>query len=109
MPSYVDELNQLTTLAMDTLVEHLQFFGEKAKEDPKYNSVQAQLTLELVNTMLSYIEMTQSSAVLVLKLIRLASKNPSVDQTYLKSTIDHVSLRKGQWYRTIKENLVGQV
>eukprot|EP00475_Leptophrys_vorax_P000873 TRINITY_DN10463_c0_g1_i1.p1 TRINITY_DN10463_c0_g1~~TRINITY_DN10463_c0_g1_i1.p1 ORF type:complete len:721 (-),score=169.31 TRINITY_DN10463_c0_g1_i1:39-2012(-) len=103
--SYMDELNQLLSLAIETTLEHLQFYGEKGKDDQRCQILQASVALDLANAFISFIEMTQSSALMVLRLIRLAAKNSAVDQGYLKRTIEHVSSKKGQWYRTIKENL----
>lgn len=105
MQSYNDELNRTISILIDSILGHLQYYGDKQKQDSNYDTIQSKVALEFVNVLINVIEMEQSSAVLVVKLLRLASKSPAVDTGYLKRTVTHISNKKGQWYRMIADKI----
>jgi hypothetical protein len=63
------------------------------------------LALELVNTIVAFLQMNPQSATLVVKLFGLAKKSGAVDQTYLNNTLAHIQNKRGAWFADLAAKL----
>ncbi len=95
----MSELNQIMNQLYSEIMDDLLYYSS----DP--SDLLVRLSLEFVNIMISFVEMNESTAKLLVKLCRLVVKREKYDKVYMAATIKHMSSRKGQWYYNIRDAL----
>jgi len=101
---YLRQISVFVEQLVKEILNQLTEIGEGA--DLVSRKKQGTLALELVNLLISTVEMNPQSATMVVKLFQLAKKSDAVDAAFLRSTLAHVQEMKGAWYSDIAAKIV---
>ena len=101
---YMEELLVFIDKLLEEILAQLASLGEK--NDITSKKQQGMLALDLVNVLVSTMQMNAASATIVVKLFGLAKKVNSVDTAYLSSTLKHVQSKQGAWFQDLYSKLV---
>lgn len=102
-PEYKAQVLQFCDEIVAFLWKQLEDIGAKGDVISKKN--QGTLALDVVNLMVSFMEINNQSATLIVKLYQMAKSGGAVAPSYIKSTEDHIAELKGQWGANILQKL----
>eukprot|EP01006_Ploeotia_vitrea_P063076 TRINITY_DN84900_c0_g1_i1.p1 TRINITY_DN84900_c0_g1~~TRINITY_DN84900_c0_g1_i1.p1 ORF type:complete len:1024 (-),score=600.29 TRINITY_DN84900_c0_g1_i1:79-3114(-) len=102
--SYLAQLSTYINTLVQELLNLLNQIGQKG--DTISRTEQAILALDIVNVIVSSLDMNAHSATLVVKLYQLAQKSGVAPADYLERTLQHIQNKKGIWYQDISQKIV---
>jgi len=103
-PQYLGSVRSFIDTLITSILSYLSELGEKT--DILARKQTGTLALDVVNLLISSIQMNPQSATLVVKLFQLARKTEAVDEKYLGNTLAHIQAKKGTWFQDIAQKLV---
>jgi hypothetical protein len=96
---------EIKEILQNLYLEIMNDFQSHAVEAGTSRDVLSFLALDFINLIVSFMELNESTATLIVKLFRLVIKREKYDNKYFTTTVYHACSQKGEWSRNIREAL----
>lgn len=100
---YRAEIHGCIETLIESIKEQITNIGNKGDLISKKES--GTLSLDLINLIITFMEMNPTSATLVVKLHTAAKKSGAVDPNYLNNTFNNIEAKKGTWYQDVAHKI----